>query len=429
MNAALMLAFAATLVAGVPVAFTMVVGGFAAVLARGSIDPIAGVQQMFAGIDSFPLMAIPFFILAAEIMTGGALTDVLLRFARQLVGHIRGGLGHTTILTLTFFSGISGSALADAAGPGRMLFQMMKKAGYGEGYSASLVASVSLLGPIIPPSIIMIVYALTEPSVTIMGMFFGGVVPGLMIASGFLAYNHFISGRRGYRFADERATPRELARGFVLALPALLMPVIILGGIHLGVFTPTEASAAAVFYALVVGRFVYRTLKFHMLPAILFRSAILTSSILMIIAGSEIFSWVLTIGQLPQQVAQWMAGFGLGPLALLLMINVFLLLAGIFIEPLPGVMIFVPILAPIALAAGIDPLQFGIITIINLTIGMITPPVGALLFVTSVVTGVPMDKMNRDLMPMLGVQVAVLLLLVLFPPFVTWLPAQFGYMR
>ena len=178
MNAALMLAFAATLVAGVPVAFTMVVGGFAAVLARGSIDPIAGVQQMFAGIDSFPLMAIPFFILAAEIMTGGALTEVLLRFARQLVGHIRGGLGHTTILTLTFFSGISGSALADAAGPGRMLFQMMKKAGYGEGYSASLVASVSLLGPIIPPSIIMIVYALTEPSVTIMGMFFGGVVPG-----------------------------------------------------------------------------------------------------------------------------------------------------------------------------------------------------------------------------------------------------------
>jgi tripartite ATP-independent transporter DctM subunit len=166
-----------------------------------------------------------------------------------------------------------------------------------------------------------------------------------------------------------------------------------------------------------------------MLPAILYRSAILTSSILMIIAGSEIFSWVLTIGQLPQQVAQWMAGFGLGPLALLLMINVFLLLAGIFIEPLPGVMIFVPILAPIALAAGIDPLQFGIVTIINLTIGMITPPVGALLFVTSVVTGVPMDKMNRDLMPMLGVQVAVLLLLVLFPPFVTWLPAQFGYMR
>jgi tripartite ATP-independent transporter DctM subunit len=250
-----------------------------------------------------------------------------------------------------------------------------------------------------------------------------------MISGSMLAYNHYISGKRGYRFADERARAKELAIGFVRALPALLMPVIILGGIHLGVFTPTEASAAAVFYALVVGRFVYRTLRMRMLPAILYRTAILSSSILMIIAGSEIFAWVLTVGQLPQQVAQWMAGFGLPPLALFLLINVFLLLAGIFIEPLPGVMIFAPILAPIALAAGINPLQFGIVTIINLTIGMITPPVGALLFVTSVVTGVPMDKMNRDLLPMLGVLVAVLLLLVLFPSLITWLPGAFGYTR
>jgi tripartite ATP-independent transporter DctM subunit len=424
-----MLAFAATLVIGVPVAFTMVIGSFAAILVHGGFDPVVGVQNMFAGIDSFPLMAIPFFIMAAEIMTGGALTEVLLLFARQLVGHVRGGLGHTSILTLTFFSGISGSALADAAGPGAMLFRMMKKAGYGEGYSASLVATVSLTGPIIPPSIIMIVYALTEPSVTIMGMFLGGVVPGFMIAGSMLAYNHYVSGKRGYRFTEARASARELAAGFVRALPALLMPVIILGGIHLGVFTPTEASAAAVFYALLVGRFVYGTLRMRMLPAILFRTAILSSSILMIIAGSEVFSWVLTVGQLPQQVAQWMAGYGLSPLALFLTINVFLLLAGIFIEPLPGVMIFVPILAPLALAAGLNPLQFGIVTIINLTIGMITPPVGALLFVTSVVTGVPMDKMNRDLLPMLGLLVAVLLLLVLFPPLTTWLPGVFGYSR
>lgn len=429
MNAALILVFLATLLLGVPVAFTMVIAGFAAVLAQGSIDPIAGVQQMFAGIDSFPLLAIPFFILAAEIMTGGALTDVLLQFARQLIGHVRGGIGHTSILTLTFFSGISGSALADAAGPGSMLFRMMKNSGYGEGYGAALVASTAIVGPIIPPSIIMIVYALTEPSVTIMGMFLGGVLPGFMIAAGLMAYNHFVSGRRGYRSAEQRATAREIAIGFVKALPALLMPLMILGGIHLGVFTPTEASAAAVFYALVVGRFVYGTLRMRMLPSILYRTAILSSSILMIIAGSEIFAWVLTIGQLPQQVAQWLAAFGLQPLALLLLINVFLLLAGIFIEPLPGVMIFVPILAPIALAAGINPLHFGIVTIINLTIGMITPPVGALLFVTSVVTGVRMDKMNRDLLPMLGVLVGVLLLLVLFPALITWLPGAFGYTR
>jgi tripartite ATP-independent transporter DctM subunit len=428
-NAALMLVFAATLVMGVPIAFTMVIAGLAAVVAQGSIDPVAAVQNMFAGIDSFPLMAIPFFILAAEIMTGGALTDVLLRFASQLVGHVRGGLGHASILTLTFFSGISGSALADAAGPGTMLYRMMRKAGYDPGYGAALVASTSIIGPIIPPSIIMIVYALTEPSVTIMGMFLGGVVPGFLIMGGLLALNHYVAGKRGYRSSDTRATARELGAGFVRALPALFLPVIILGGIHLGVFTPTEASAAAVFYALAVGRWLYGTLRFSMLPAILFRTALLSSSILMIIAASEIFSWVLTVGQLPQQVAAWMGSFGLGPVALLLMLNVFLLLAGIFIEPLPGVMIFVPILAPLALAAGIDPLHFGIVVIVNLTLGMITPPVGALLFVTSVVTGVPMDKMNRDLMPMLGVQIAVLLLLVLFPPLITWLPGVFGYAR
>jgi tripartite ATP-independent transporter DctM subunit len=428
-NTALMLAFVVTLVMGVPIAFSMVMAGFAAVLVKGSIDPVAAVQNMFAGIDSFPLLAIPFFILAAELMTGGALTEVLLRFASMLVGRFRGGLGHTSIVTLTFFSGISGSALADAAGPGSMLYRMMRKGGYAPGYGAALVAATTIVGPVIPPSIIMIVYALTEPSVTVMGLFLGGVVPGLMISGSLIALNHFVSGRRGYGATGEHPTPRELAAGFVRALPALFLPVIILGGIHLGVFTPTEASAAAVFYALVVGRWLYGTLRFDMLPAILYRTALLTSAILMIIAASEVFSWLLTIGQIPQQVAAWMGSFGLGPVALLLMINVFLLIAGIFIEPLPGVMIFVPILAPLALAAGIDPLHFGIVVIVNLTLGMITPPVGALLFVTSVVTGVPMDRMTRDLMPMLGVQIAVLLLLVLFPPFITWLPGVFGYAR
>ncbi|HVE50139.1 MAG TPA: TRAP transporter large permease [Casimicrobiaceae bacterium] len=424
-----MLVFVAALVLGVPIAFAMVIAGLVAVLVKGSFDPLVAVQNMFAGIDSFPLLAIPFFILAAELMSGGALTEVLLRFASLLVGHVRGGLGHTSVLTLTFFSGISGSALADAAGPGAMLIRMMKKAGYAPEYAAALVASTAIVGPIIPPSIIMIVYALTETSVSIMGLFLAGVVPGLMITGSLLVVNHWISVRRNYRVNEGRATMREIAIGFVKALPALVLPVIILGGIHFGVFTPTEASAAAVFYALLVGRYLYGTLRFDMLPAILFRTALLTASILMIIAASEIFSWVLTVGQIPQQVAQWMADFKLGPVALLLSINVFLLLAGIFIEPLPGVMIFVPILAPLALAAGIDPLQFAIVVIVNLTIGMITPPVGALLFVTSIVSGVSMNRMTRDLMPMLITQIGVLLLLTLVPQFSTWLPRMFGYMR
>jgi tripartite ATP-independent transporter DctM subunit len=414
---------------GVPIAFAMVIAGLAALLVHGSIDPMVAVQSMFAGIDSFPLLAIPFFILAAELMSGGALIEVLLRFAGQLVGHIRGGLGHTNILTLTFFSGISGSALADAAGPGAMLIRMMRKAGYAPEYAAALTAATAIVGPIIPPSIIMIVYALTETSVSIMGLFLGGVVPGLMITGSLLIVNHWVSVRRDYRSAEARATLGEIAAGFVRALPALVLPFIILGGIHFGVFTPTEASAAAVFYALIVGRFLYRTLTLAMLPAILFRTAMLTAAILMIIAGSEIFSWILTVGQIPQTVAQWMAGFQLGPVALLLLINVFLLVAGIFIEPLPGVMIFVPILAPLALAAGVDPLQFAMVVIVNLTLGMITPPVGALLFVTSIVSGVSMGKMTRELVPMFGAQVGVLVLLTLVPGFTTWLPGLFGYSR
>ncbi len=429
MNTALIAVFLAALVLGVPIAFAMVIAAIAAILVQGSIDPMVAVQNMFAGIDSFPLLAIPFFILAAELMSGGALTEVLLRFASLLVGHVRGGLGHASVLTLTFFSGISGSALADAAGPGSMLIRMMKKAGYAPAYAAALTAATAIVGPIIPPSIIMIVYALTETSVSIMGLFLGGLVPGLMITGSLLVVNHWISGRRNYRSAERRASLADLGRGFVRALPALVLPFIILGGMHLGVFTPTEASAVAVFYALIVGRFLYGTLEFSMLPAILFRTAILTASILMIIAASEIFSFLLTIGQIPQALAGWIAEFGLSPLALLLIINVLLLLAGIFIEPLPGVMIFVPILAPLALAAGIDPLHFAMVVIVNLTLGMITPPVGALLFVTSIVSGVPMGRMTRELVPMFAALLVVLLLLTLFPGISTWLPGVLGYSK
>ncbi len=429
MTATLMLVFLVTMILGVPIAFTMLIGALAAVWVQGSLPLLVAVQQMFAGIDSFPLMAIPFFILAAELMTGGALTEVLLRFASQLVGHVRGGLGHTNVLTLTFFSGISGSALADVAGPGSMLIRMMRKAGYHPEYAAALTAATAIVGPIIPPSIIMIVYALTEPSVTIMGLFLAGIVPGLMITGSLLIVNHIISIRRGYRSTDPRPGFSVIAASFVRALPALMLPVIILGGIHLGVFTPTEASVAAVFYALMVGRFVYGTLHFSMLPKLLLRTALLTASVLMVIATSEVFGWVLTIGQVPQTVAAWISGLGLGPIELLLLINLFLLLAGIFIEPLPGVMILVPVLAPIALGAGMDPLQFAIVVLVNLTLGMITPPVGALLFVTQIVSGVSMRKMTRELLPMLGAQILVLLLLSLFPGFSTWLPHTFGYTK
>ncbi len=426
MTAILGLTFLGAMVLGLPIAFAMVVAGLVAVWMKG-LPALVVMQNLFSGLDSFPLLAIPFFILAAELMSGGALTEVLLRFAARLVGARRGGLGHANILTLTFFSGISGSALADAAGPGAMMIRMMKKAGYADSYAAALTACTAIVGPIIPPSIIMIVYALTDNSVTVTGLFLAGVVPGLLIAVALAVVNHLVSVRRGYRSPPEMLDHTPLLPLFVRALPALMLPVIILGGIHFGVFTPTEASAAAVLYAVLVGRFVYRTLHWAMLPAILYRTALMSASILFIVATSAVFAWVLTVGQIPQQVAGWIAGMELSPIALLLAINVLLLLVGIFIEPLPGVMIMVPILAPLADAAGLNPLHFAIVVIVNLTLGMVTPPVGGLLFVTSIVSGVRMGPMMREARPMLAALLGVLLLLTYVPSLSTWLPGVLGY--
>ncbi|WP_382323561.1 TRAP transporter large permease [Hydrogenophaga sp. UC242_50] len=427
MTTVLGLVFLALMVIGAPIAFAMLIAGLVAVWLKPGLSSLVVMQNLFSGLDSFPLMAIPFFILAAELMTGGALTDVLLKFAARLVGMRRGGLGHANILTLTFFSGISGSALADAAGPGAMLIKMMRKAGYKDAYAAALTASTAIVGPIIPPSIIMIVYAMTDNSVSITGLFLAGVVPGFLIALSLMVVNHIVSVRRGYRSSPELLDPAPLLRLFWRALPALMLPVIILGGIHLGIFTPTEASAAAVLYALLVGRFVYGTLQWNMLPAILFRSALMTASILFIVATSAVFAWVLTVGQIPQTMAAWIAGMSLSPIELLIAINVLLLLVGIFIEPLPGVMIMVPILGPLAEAAGLNSLHFAIVVIVNLTLGMVTPPVGGLLFVTSAVSGVRMGPMVREMVPMLVALFGVLMLLTFVPAFSTWLPGVLGY--
>jgi TRAP-type transport system large permease protein len=427
MSAVLGFVFIGLMALGAPIAFAMLIAGLVAVWLKPGMPALVVMQNLFSGLDSFPLLAIPFFILAAELMSGGALTDVLLKFAARLVGQRRGGLGHANILTLTFFSGISGSALADAAGPGAMLIKMMRKAGYKDAYAAALTASTAIVGPIIPPSIIMIVYALTDNSVTITGLFLAGVMPGLLIALALAVVNHWVSVRRDYRSPPELLDPAPLWRLFWRALPALMLPAIILGGIHLGIFTPTEASAAAVLYALLVGRFVYGTLHWHMLPAILFRTALMTSSILFIVATSAVFAWVLTVGQIPQEVAGWIAGMKLSPMELLIAINVLLLLVGIFIEPLPGVMIMVPILAPLADAAGFHPLHFAIVVIVNLTLGMITPPVGGLLFVTSAVSGVKMGPMVREMRPMLLALLIVLMLLTFLPSISTWLPGVLGY--
>jgi tripartite ATP-independent transporter DctM subunit len=426
MSVILLAATVALLAIGFPVGFALAGATLAAVWLGSDYPLVVVLKEMFVGIDSFALLAVPFFILAAELMSGGSLTEVLLRFASQFVGHLRGGLGHANVLSLTLFSGISGSALADAAGPGAMLVRMMERAGYDRAYAAALTASTAIIGPIIPPSIIMIIYALQDDRVTPLGLFMAGIVPGLLIAAAMMLTNQAICLRRGYRSAVPRATAREMVVNSIRAVPALLLPVIILGGMRAGVFTPTEASVVAVVYALLVGKYLYRTLQWRMVPVLLSRTAILTASVLIIVAASNAFAWVLTTENVPQAISEWIAGLGLGPIALLLLVNVFLLVFGIFIEPLPGVMVLVPILAPVAHAAGVDPIHFGIVVIYNLTLGMITPPVGGLLFVTSAVTRVPLAQLSGELRPFMLAHIAVLVLVTLVPGLSTWLPAASG---
>lgn len=406
---------------GVPVAFSIGMASLAAMLANG-LPLISLAQKLLTGVDSFPLMALPFFLLAAELMTGGALAEVLLKFAAMFVGHRRGGLGYTNILTLTFFSGISGSALADAAGPGSILIRMMRKSGYPAGYAAALTAATAVVGPIIPPSIIMIIYALQDQNVSVVSLFIAGIMPGLLISGSLIAYNAWASHTRNFRGEGEAPDLKTIVNTTWRALPALVLPVIIVVGIHGGVFTPTEASVIAVFYALVCGLFVYRTLTLSMLPGILARSAFMTAAVLVIVAMCSAFAWVLTILKVPQGLAFWIGSLGLDPLTFLLAVNVLLLLFGIFIEPLPGVMVLVPILAPMAYALGIDPIHFAIIVIVNLTLGMITPPVGGLLFVTAMVAKIRLSELNKELYPMLAVQIGVLALITLIPEISTWLP-------
>jgi C4-dicarboxylate transporter, DctM subunit len=412
---------------GLPVAFALGLSTLAAIVFGTTFPLFVLLKETFSGVDSFPLMAVPFFILAAELMSGGSLTEVLLKFAAQFVGHKRGGLGYTNVGALTFFSGISGSALADAAGPGSMMIKMMDKAGYDRSYAAALTAATAIVGPIIPPSIIMIVYALQDENVSVGKLFVAGLLPGLLVAVGMCIVNWRIANKRNYRGVGEMPPIKEMLETTFKAIPALLLPVIILGGMRAGWFTPTEASVVAVFYALICGKFIYRTLEWKAIPDILARSALLTASVLIIIGLSNAFAWVLTIEGVPQKLAEWMIAQNFSVIGFLIAVNVFLLIFGIFIEPLPGVMVLVPILAPVAAKLGVDPIHFAMIVIFNLTLGMITPPVGGLLFVTSNVSRVPLNDLVRELKPFLLAHGVILVMLTFIPALSTWLPSVLGF--
>ena len=412
---------------GFPVAFALAISSAIAVFVGGKYPQLVVFKEMFTGIDSFPLMAVPFFIFAAELMSGGALTHVLLRFASQFVGHLRGGLGYANVGSSVLFAGISGSALADAAGPGAMMTKMMQKAGYDRAYAAALTANSAIIGPIIPPSISMIIYALQDENVSIGGLFIAGFVPGLLIAAGLCAANWWVSKKRNYRSTEPRPSGREMLMNTLKAIPALLLVVLIIVGIRFGIFTPTEASVVAVVYAFLCGKFLYRTLRWNMLPGITARSALLTASVLLVMAASQPFAWILTVEGIPQYLSELIISWELTPVMFLIAVNVLLLIFGIFMEPLPGIMILVPILAPIANALGIDPIHFAMVVVVNLTLGMITPPVGGLLFVTCVATKTTLSELTKELPIFLVAQFIVLMLLTFVPALSTWLPHAMGF--
>lgn len=425
----LVAAFLILMVMGVPIAFALAMSAFAAVGLSGRYPLVVVVKEMFTGLDSFPLLAVPFFILAAEIMSTGAISRMLLRFASQFVGHMRGGLGYANILTGTLFAGISGSALASAAGPGAMMARMMERSGYNKGYAGALTISVAVIDPIIPPSITMIIYALQDRNVSVGSLFMAGILPGLLIAGLLAVVNWHISRKRGYRSEDARPLAAEMVSNTFKALPALLLIVLIVGGIRGGLFTPTEASVVAVFYAIIVSAFVYRGFTLADLWGAFLRSAIMSVAVLMILAAARAFAWVLIIEGVPQAMAAYVIALDLSPIAFLLMVNVLLLFFGMFMDPLPGVMILVPILAPIAYNLGIAPDHFAIVVIVNLTFGLMTPPVGGLIFVVASATKQRPSALIRELPPFFLAALVSLVILTFVPALSTWLPQVSGFAR
>ena len=429
MAVALFAVFIVGLLVGLPIALAMGGAGLVALVVEGKLSLLSVPQRFFDGINSFPLMAVPFFILAADLMTASGITTALLRFSNSLVGHIRGGLGHVNVVTSMLFAGISGSALADAAGPGAVEMRMMEKGGYDKYYAAALSAATATIGPIIPPSIIMVIYALTDSRVTVAGLFLAGVIPGILLGLALMAMNHWISIRRGYGAAHDWMSWRERMVALWKAVPVLLMPAIIIAGILTGLFTPTEASAVAVFYALFVGVFVTRTLNTRIISKVLLQSGLVTSAALLIVSMASLFAWLLTLLQIPQTIAGAIGGLTNDPVAIMLIVMVFVLVCGLFIDTLPAVIILVPVLAPLSDQFGIHPLHFAMAIVLNLTIGLVTPPVGGVLFVMTSVGRLRFELLSKAILPLVAAEVVVLFAVVLFPALSTTVPVWFGYAR
>jgi C4-dicarboxylate transporter, DctM subunit len=411
---------------GLPIGHAMIAGSVLYLWTKG-LDLGTAAEQLLNGMyTSYLLLAIPLFILAAEFMNSGSIMDRLLRFCNALVGRWRGGLAQVNVFQSIIFASMSGSALADAAASGRLMQTLMTKDGrYPASFAAALTAVSSVIGPIIPPSIPLVLYALVSDT-SIGYLFLAGVVPGLLLGGVQMSLIAAIARRRG--FPVEPAVPlRELPRVTWEALPALLMPVILLGCLYSGITTPTEAAAAAAAYALLISAFLYRSVRWRDLYDSLLTSARTTISIGMLIAGALVFNYVITIENIPKSLAALMKAAELSPLGFLLMANLLLLALGCLLEGTTILLVIVPVLLPTAQALGVDPVHFGVVAVVNIMIGLVTPPYGLLLFMMMKIAGVPLKDLVREVLPFLGVMLGALALVTLVPDLVLFLPRLFGY--
>jgi tripartite ATP-independent transporter DctM subunit len=421
--------FLISMVIGLPIVFGMLIGPGMQLLIEGKVKFLTLLmQRLYNGIDSFPLMALPFFVLAGELMNQGGITGSLVRFSQAIIGHFRGGLAHVNILSSILFAGLSGSAVADTSALGAMLIPAMEKNGYTKRFAAAVTAASSVIGPIIPPSGLMILYAFVM-NVSVGALFAAGIVPGLLVGFSLMAITVYLSKKRDYPVASRRATFKEFVAATRAGFLPLLTPIIMLGGILTGVFTPTEAAAVAVGYALILTLFITRTLKFKELGKIFKTTAINSGVILLLVGAAVAFSSFVSLSQTPQAITKGFLAISSNKYVVLLLINVLLLIVGMFLDAGPAILILGPILAPAMVSLGVHPVHFAIIMCVNVTIGLATPPMGLVLFVASSLTGDRVEKIALEMAPFLLMELVVILLITFVEPLSMTIPRWLGFVQ
>lgn len=421
--------FLVFLLIGLPVFFALLIAPGALLWLNGQERDIALLyRNVYNGMDSFPLMAIPFFMLAGELMNRGGITERLVEFAQAMMGHLRGGLAHVNILSSMLFAGLSGSAVADTSALGSMLIPAMEKQGYTRRFSAAITAASSVIGPIIPPSGIMIIYAYVMGE-SVAALFLAGIVPGILVGIGLMLAVKVMADKYDFPVASRKYTWGERGQASLKAFFPLLTPVIILGGILGGIFTPTEAAAVAVGYAMFIGLFVLKTLQLPDLSDVFARAAMTSAVVLLLVGAAMAFKTVVSLSHAPETLAHWILSLSDNPLVLLFLINLLLFAVGMFLDAGPAIIILGPILAPIFVNLGIHPVHFAIIMSVNLTVGLATPPMGLVLFVASSVSGERVERIARAILPFLLVEVAVIFLITFVPAISMTIPRLTGFVN